>query len=171
MDASKIGVLLGVLGFVLSCVNLWRSIQATRETRSLAFAQKKQEALALVIEGEVGHMAARRQLWEIRDDAQELGVTEIVENADAFIKDFDRSLVRLGEVRRELEAQIAGEMGHEDHVRLIETTIAKIRQITDPNKISEEVAIFVDPARRHLALRKKSKENEEMSAKQKSTEV
>ena len=171
MDASKIGTLLGILGFVLSCVNLWRSMQATRETRSLAFAQKKQEALALVIEGEVGNMAARRQLWEIRDEAHEIGATEIVESAGAFIQDLDHSLARLADVRRELEARIAGEMGHEDHVRLIETTIAKIRQITDPKKISEEVAVFADPARRNIALRKKIKESEEMAAKQNSTGV
>ena len=170
MDTSKIGTVLGVLGFGLSCVNLWRSIQASKETRSLAFAQKKQEALALVLEGEVATMAARRQLWEIRDDAHEVGVTEIVESADAFIQDLDRSLVRLAEVRRELEARLAAEMGHEDHVRLIETTMAKIRQITDPKKISEEVAVFVDPARRHIAQRKKLKENGQGVAPPRSTQ-
>ncbi len=34
-------MVLGVLGFVLSCINLWRSVQSNKQTQSLAFAQKK----------------------------------------------------------------------------------------------------------------------------------
>jgi hypothetical protein len=110
-----------------------------------------------VIDGEVGNMTARRQLWEVRDDAAEVGASEVVADAENFIKDYDRSLACLSEVRRELEAHVSGQMNHADHLKLIETTIAKIKQLTDSKKIAEEVAVFVDPARRNLALRKKMK--------------
>ncbi|MFT3850955.1 MAG: hypothetical protein QM739_20545 [Propionivibrio sp.] len=160
MTLANLGALLGVLGFLMSCVNLWRSIKATKETRSLAFAQKKQEALSLVIDGEVGTMAARRQLWEIRDDAKEIGASRLVADTENFIKDYERSLAQLSAVRAELETQVSGQMNHADHLKFIETTMAKVKQITDPKKIAEEVAVFVDPARRHIAARRKIKGTE-----------
>ena len=160
MSLAELGAVIGVLGFALSCVNLWRGIQSTKETRSIAFAQKKQEALSLVIDGEVANMAARRQLWEVRDDAFEIDADDLVEEAEKFIKDYDQSIARLADARLALEAQAAGQMNHDDHVRFIEATIGKLKQITDPKKIAEEVAVFVDPAKRNIALRKKLKERE-----------
>jgi hypothetical protein len=97
-------------------------------------------------------------LWEVRDDAFEIDAADIVEEAENIIKDYDQSIARLADARLALEAQTAGQMKHDDHVRFIETTIGKLKQVTDPKMIAEEVAVFIGPAKRNIALRKKHKE-------------
>lgn len=159
MSASEIAALLGVLGFALSCVNLWRSFQSNNKTRALAYAHKKQEALTLVIEGEVAYMSARRQLWEVRDDAYEAGANELADDAAEFILDYERSIARLAGIRAELEKKSAIEMRHQDQLKFIERTITSIKQITDPQKIYAELASFVDQAKRNIILRKKINAN------------
>lgn len=159
MNASEIAVLLGVLGFFLSCVNLWRAILSSNETRSLAFAQKKQEALTLLIEGEVAYLSARRQLWEVRDDAYEAGANELADVAVEFIGDYERSIARLAEIRTELEKKATPQMRHQDQLQFVETTINSIKQITDPPKIYAELSSFVDQAKRNIILRKKINAN------------
>ncbi|MEI8574004.1 hypothetical protein JWZ98_10960 [Methylomonas sp. EFPC1] len=155
MTTSMLTGTLGVLGFIISCVNLWRSIQSTRQAQVLALAQKKHEALSLVMEGEIGNMAARRQLRTVRYEALNADAEDIAQQVSEFIDGHDRALSNLSRLREGLSAIVPGAARHKDLIKMIDVIIPQIKQVTEAKWIAEGVGEYVDEVKENLSLRKR----------------
>lgn len=150
-----IPAIVGVLGFALSIYNLWRAMLASREVRSIAYAQRKQELLAQVIAGEAAYMSAKVVAQDLRDEATDSGVSEgrlAVDQANSAIDACDGSLKLLEETRNALEATDARTKSHEDLVFLIEEYSDRVRTVADKSKIEAEIALLLQPAKRLMRL-------------------
>jgi len=126
-----------------------RSIKNEERARELVFAQKKSDALALILDGEAANMSTRRQLLSLRNDAFEIGDHQIVASAETFAVSYEGSLARLREVRRELQLIPSTGITHEI-LKQMEAVTASIKEVTNSKSTSEEVAAFTDEARRRI---------------------
>lgn len=150
-----IPAIVGALGFALSIYNLWRAVLTSREVRSLAYAQRKQELLAQVLAGEAAYMSAKVVAQDLRDEAENSGVSEgrlAIDQANCAIDACDKALQLLEETREALESTDARTKSHEDLVFLIEKYSDKVRTVTDKSKIEAEIALLLQPAKRLMRL-------------------
>jgi hypothetical protein len=129
-----------------------RAIQTDERVREFAFAQRKADALALIVGGESALMSAKRKLMALRDKAMEAHAKDIAVQAEAFADRLAHSTVALHGFRDELNAMKSVGRTHEQLLEFVETKISAIRALTDPTLINEEVALFVDPAENHIRV-------------------
>ena len=129
-----------------------RAIQSDERARELTFAQRKGEALALVIDGESALLGARRRLMSVRDKAVEVQADDIATQALTFADGFVSSIEVLHKLRDELNAMKSTGRTHEQLLEFVDAKVSAIRALTDSKIITEQVAVFADPAENHIRL-------------------
>ena len=156
MDLTiTVSAIVAILGFGLALYNQWRALETSRQILSLAYAQKKQDLLALIISGEAAHLTAKVQAQDLRDEALDTEVPEAklaIDQATVLMEECDKARELLQTSRLALQSASAMTKSHNDLVYLIEEHTDAVRGYTDKSKIDAEAAALLQPARRLLRL-------------------
>jgi hypothetical protein len=148
---GMIAAIVGILGFVLSLYNLWRSKRSDERVHSLAFAQKKQEALGMILNGEAASRTVQSQIWELRHDAYMVGAGLVVNSTDKLAANCSEDLNHFNQLRKEVEALDSSKAGYDELLMMADKLIIAIRARTDTKRIEQEVAGHIADGRKYIA--------------------
>jgi hypothetical protein len=149
---QAVGPITGGLGFVLSCVSLWRSYQNSAQTRALTFAQKKQEAFGMLADGEVAIMKQQRALRGIVFDARRLDLRYLIAKAEEFEANGNRMIAKNCELRNELRNKTSSNITYDKLLEFVDKELVKFFEATNPSAFEEETLQFITTATQQIAL-------------------
>ncbi|MGM9489737.1 hypothetical protein [Ideonella sp. YS5] len=156
MDWTKVlPAVVGTLAFALSLYNLYRAVATEGDVRSLAYAQRKQEVLAAILNGEAAWLRVKVQAQDLRDDAEDSKATEAqiaVKQANFLVEQCNVALKLLEESREALATAGSKGKSSADLLAFIEEHAAAVAEYTNTGKIEAEAAAVLQPSRRLMKL-------------------
>jgi hypothetical protein len=123
-----IALSLGSAGFVLSLINLGRSVASDRRMRQLTFASEKQSSLVLMREEELALESQLIKVEGIIRRARSVEAHAVQTSATEFRQNVQQQLDVLKQLRRGFDRFPSSSARHEDLVSMREGAIVKLRQ-------------------------------------------
>jgi hypothetical protein len=147
-----VGAVIGILGFLLSCISLWRSVQTARQANAVALAQEKQKWLSNITEAQIGVMAQQRELNSVRFDALRLGEESIARDAGDFSDGCIRQLQTLEKLRAVSIVEMEKASTHADLIKVVGEYIPILEAQFNPKLIEEETKKFTEVAKQRFRI-------------------
>ena len=149
-QVEVIGIVLGVLGFMLGSYNLWRGIRITRDARAIEYAQRKIEALMLVRDCESKYASIIRKLRALLNDAKERRLDDVIQLAEDAIAQTEDILKSFSSVQSAIEGLPTENAKHEELLRMVDVHIFNLLRATSPAEIENFESRTLDPVIREL---------------------
>jgi hypothetical protein len=146
-----IGSILGVLGFTVSCLNLYRQRRADRRSQQANINKKQEELQQLLWRQKVAVMNGRRRLKAVAHEARLADAEDVVSEMEKNIRSIDKQIAIIDVTLKDSALDFSGEK----HEKVLSQLKAKIHVHINPEETEIRTDEVIDLARRSLEERKR----------------
>jgi hypothetical protein len=126
--------IIAVLGFCLSCVNLWRSFRTDRNCQTDRFLQKKQESLSLLLRGKVAYINVIRGLNDLIASAG-ARANDIRGSAERRLAHAERVIENIDRISQKIDHMKSIDITPTIHRMFVENILIGLHQVADGDYI------------------------------------